>query len=82
MFRNEGCLYQDGCEPEEYYRQVLFPLKAHADLAYFSARSLRSDLWCVVHGALAVFGLSHLSCEALPSVTEVETLVRHLVGRS
>ena len=82
MFRNEGCLYQDGCEPEEYYRQVLFPLKAHADLAYFSKRSLRSDLWCVVHGALAVLGLSQLSCEALPSVAEVEALAGYLAGRS
>ena len=82
MFRNEGCLYQDGCEPDEYYRRVLFPLKAHADLAYFSNRSLLSDLWCIVHGTLAVFGLSQLSCQALPSVPEVEGLVRFLVGRS
>ena len=81
MFRNEGCLYQDGCEPEEYYRRVLFPLKAHADLAYFSARSLRSDLWCIVHGTLAVFGLSRLPFKALPSAAEVEGLVRHLAGR-
>lgn len=82
MFRNEGCLYQDGCEPEEYYSRVLFPLKAHADLTYFSTRSLRSDLWCIVHGTLAVFGLSQLSCQALPSVAEVEGLVRYLVGQS
>ncbi len=82
MFRNEGCLYQDGCDPEEYYRRVLFPLKAHADLTYFSTRSLRSDLWCIVHGTLAVFGLSRLSCEALPSMAEVEGLVRYLAGRS
>lgn len=81
MFRNEGCLYGEGCEPEEYYSRVLFPLKAHADLTYFNGRSLRSDLWCIVHGTLAVFGLSQLSCEALPSVAEVEALVRQLMGR-
>ena len=82
MFRNEGRLYQDGCEPEEYYRRVLFPLKAHADLVYFSTRCLRSDLWCIVYGTLAVFGLSQLSCQALPSVPEVDGLVRYIAGRS
>lgn len=81
MFRNEGRLYQDGCEPEEYYRRVLFPLKAHTDLTYFNIRCLRSDLWCVVHGTLAVFGLSTLSCHALPSLPELDGLVRYLAGR-
>lgn len=82
MFRNEGCLYQDDCEPEEFYRRVLFPLKAHADLVYFSTRGMRSDFWCIVHGTLAVFGLSPLSYQALPSLLEIDDLVRYLVGRS
>lgn len=82
LFRNEGCLYEGGYEPEEYYSRVLFPLKAHADLAYFKTRSLRSDGWCIVHGTLAVLGLSRLSCNTLPSVAEVEALVRHLRNRS
>ena len=81
MFRNEGHLYSDGCKPEQYYSNILFPLKAHADLAYFTNRTLRSDLRCVVHGTLAVFGVSSLSCETLPTVPELEALVRRLGHR-
>jgi lipopolysaccharide/colanic/teichoic acid biosynthesis glycosyltransferase len=42
----------------EFYRQVLFPAKAEIDLAYFSRRTLVSDLgwmlraaWVIVAGA-------------------------------
>jgi lipopolysaccharide/colanic/teichoic acid biosynthesis glycosyltransferase len=41
----------------EFYRQVLFPAKAEIDLAYFSRRTLASDLgwilrafWMIVTG--------------------------------
>ena len=81
MFRNEGRLYSPGCEPELYYSSVLFPLKAHADLAYFTNRTASSDLRCVVHGTLAVFGVSSLSCETLPTLPELDALVRRLGHR-
>ena len=83
MFRNEGGLYQDGCDPEEYYSRVLFPLKAHADLTYFRNRTMRSDLRCIAHGVLAVLGLSRLSCGTLPSVPDVEARIGRLgAGRA
>ena len=35
MFRNENLLYGSCCDPEKFYRTMLFPLKAQIDLAYF-----------------------------------------------
>ena len=81
VFRDEGRLYSVGCKPEQYYSSVLFPLKAHADLAYFTHRTIRSDLRCVLHGTLAVVGVSRLPCRTLPTVPELEALVRRLGRR-
>ena len=56
IFRNESALYPAGCDPHQYYREVLFPLKARIDLAYFPHRNIYSDIAWIIRGALAVFG--------------------------
>jgi lipopolysaccharide/colanic/teichoic acid biosynthesis glycosyltransferase len=59
-FRDEGSLYPDASDPERFYREVLFPLKASIDLAYFPNRTIRSDIGWIVRGVLVVFGLRPL----------------------
>ena len=67
VFRNESLLYGAAPDPEDFYRNVLFPLKAQIDLAYFSNRSALSDLVWVVRSVTAIFGWSPLpSFEASP----------------
>src|SRR5215469_8937654 len=58
LFRNEPSLYREYSDPEQFYRDVLFPLKAEIDLSYFANRSLLRDMGWVVRGVLAVFGWS------------------------
>ncbi len=54
-FRDEASvLPQDG--QERFYREVLFPMKAEADLMYYQRRSLSGDLGWLLCGVLAVFG--------------------------
>jgi lipopolysaccharide/colanic/teichoic acid biosynthesis glycosyltransferase len=65
LFRNEACLYRGCADPEQFYRDVLFPLKAQIDLAYFPHRTLSRDVGWAFRGALAVFGWS----SALPQAS-------------
>ena len=51
MFRHESKHYPPGVAAVEFYRQVLFPAKAEIDLAYFSRRTLASDLGWILRGA-------------------------------
>jgi len=51
LFRHESKLYPAGAAATEFYRQVLFPAKAEVDLAYFSRRTLISDLGWILRGA-------------------------------
>jgi lipopolysaccharide/colanic/teichoic acid biosynthesis glycosyltransferase len=60
LFRNESSLYCKCSDPEQFYRDVLFPLKAEIDLSYFANRNLLRDIGWVVRGVLAVFGWSSL----------------------
>jgi lipopolysaccharide/colanic/teichoic acid biosynthesis glycosyltransferase len=76
IFRNEGCLYESGCHPEQYYRNVLFPMKARIDLAYFPHRGMLRDIGWVLTGVLAVFGLSSLSRKDVGSIGEIEIWLR------
>jgi lipopolysaccharide/colanic/teichoic acid biosynthesis glycosyltransferase len=64
LFRNEAVFYRGRPDPEQFYRAVLFPLKADIDSAYFSHRTLWRDLVWIVRGALAVFGCSSALREA------------------
>jgi lipopolysaccharide/colanic/teichoic acid biosynthesis glycosyltransferase len=57
LFRHESKLYPADAEAVEFYREVIFPAKANIDLAYFSRRTLASDLgwifraaWMIVTG--------------------------------
>jgi lipopolysaccharide/colanic/teichoic acid biosynthesis glycosyltransferase len=58
FFRNEGSIYSENCDPELFYREVVFPLKARIDLEYFSRRSLLSDIKWIVRGVAATIGFS------------------------
>jgi lipopolysaccharide/colanic/teichoic acid biosynthesis glycosyltransferase len=51
LFRNESKLYPAGVAAVDFYRQVLFPAKAQTDLAYFSRRTLVSDLGWIFRAA-------------------------------
>jgi lipopolysaccharide/colanic/teichoic acid biosynthesis glycosyltransferase len=76
LFRNECSLYRGRADPEQFYRDVLFPLKARIDLAYFARRTLLRDIAWAIRGALAVFGWSSLLHEGAALVGEVEDWIR------
>jgi lipopolysaccharide/colanic/teichoic acid biosynthesis glycosyltransferase len=76
LFRNECAFYRGRPDPEQFYRDVLFPLKAQIDLGYFAHRTLLRDLWWAVQGALAVFGWSSLRLQGTILVEEPEAWVR------
>ena len=76
LFRNERALYSGRPDPEHFYRDVLFPLKAHIDLAYFAHRTFFRDVAWTVWGALAVFGWPSLLDAGALLVKEAE----HCVG--
>ena len=72
FFRNEPSLYPEHSNPEQFYRDILFPLKAHIDLSYFVNRTLFSDIAWAVRGGFAVFGWSSLVHQGRVLVEEVE----------
>jgi lipopolysaccharide/colanic/teichoic acid biosynthesis glycosyltransferase len=81
LFRNECSLYCGRADPEQFYRDVLFPLKARIDVAYFARRTLLRDIAWAVRGALAVFGWSSLLHEGAVLVGEAEDWIRdHRAG--
>lgn len=51
LFRHESKLYPTDVAAVEFYRQVVFPAKAKIDLAYFSHRTLVSDLGWILRAA-------------------------------
>lgn len=57
LFRNESSLFSDQVDPQQFYREFLFPEKARIDLAYYTRRNILSDVLWIARGALAVFGL-------------------------
>jgi lipopolysaccharide/colanic/teichoic acid biosynthesis glycosyltransferase len=72
LFRDEGCLYPDGSDPEQFYRDVLFPLKASIDLACFHYRTVLSDIRWIIRGVLAVFGLGSVPRELFHAVGRLD----------
>jgi lipopolysaccharide/colanic/teichoic acid biosynthesis glycosyltransferase len=56
LFRHESRLYPADGSAAEFYREVLFPAKAKVDLAYFSRRTLVSDLGWILR-AVGVIAL-------------------------
>lgn len=74
-FRSESTLYPQGADPSEFYRAVLFPAKAHMDLAYYSNRTIASDVAWMLRGALAVLGISAaLNMPELQRASDTEML--------
>ncbi len=49
-FRNEAEVYPIDQNPETYYRMVLFPKKARADLAFFETANCLDYLKCIIQG--------------------------------
>jgi lipopolysaccharide/colanic/teichoic acid biosynthesis glycosyltransferase len=76
LFRNEPSLYRECSSPEQFYRDILFPLKAHIDLSYFVNRTLLRDIAWAVRGGFAVFGWSSLVHHGQVLVEEAEDWVR------
>jgi lipopolysaccharide/colanic/teichoic acid biosynthesis glycosyltransferase len=54
MFQHENKLYPSGVAVTEFYRQVVFPAKAKIDLAYFSRRTLVSDLGWILRAVWTI----------------------------
>jgi lipopolysaccharide/colanic/teichoic acid biosynthesis glycosyltransferase len=57
-FRDECALFPVNADPAQFYRDVLFPLKARTDLSYYPGRTVASDLGWIIRGVLAVAGWS------------------------
>ena len=76
VFRHESLLYEAGRDPEEFYRTVLFPLKAQIDLAYFPQRSMVSDAAWATRSVLAIFGWSHFPGLKACRLEEIEYWIR------
>ena len=51
LFRHESKLYPTDVSAADFYRRVVFPAKAKIDLAYFSRRTLASDLHWILRAA-------------------------------
>jgi lipopolysaccharide/colanic/teichoic acid biosynthesis glycosyltransferase len=49
-FRNESKMYPPDRDPEEFYREELFPQKARQDIAYFSQATAFSDVLWILRG--------------------------------
>ena len=55
LFRNESDLFPVNRDPEDYYREVLFPAKARLDLAYYAKADVAQDIQWLLRGVLTVF---------------------------
>jgi lipopolysaccharide/colanic/teichoic acid biosynthesis glycosyltransferase len=60
FFRDEASYYPVGEDPTTFYRQVVFPIKAGLDIAYFRHRTFRSDFVWMVRSGLAIIGFVKL----------------------
>jgi lipopolysaccharide/colanic/teichoic acid biosynthesis glycosyltransferase len=80
FFRNERSIYSERSNHEQFYRDILFPLKAHIDLRYFGNRNLFCDIVWVVRGVFAVFGWSSLVQHGLVLVEEAEDWIGEAGG--
>jgi lipopolysaccharide/colanic/teichoic acid biosynthesis glycosyltransferase len=82
FFRNEGALYPADCDAERFYRDVLFPLKARVDLAYFPYRNVYLDSAWIARGTIAVFGLSPFPAKGSSWIEGVEGWISHSYRRN
>src|SRR5262245_7187071 len=77
-FRDERSLYPTNSDPIQFYRDVLFPMKANIDLAYFSQRTFFSDITWIIRGVLAVI----CGRSAFASVSVAKSLERPPISQS
>jgi lipopolysaccharide/colanic/teichoic acid biosynthesis glycosyltransferase len=56
-FRSEADFLPDASQAAEFYRDVLFPIKALIDLKYYPNRTLMSDMLWLMVTMLMVFGI-------------------------
>ncbi len=75
FFRNEAALYPFDADPVEFYCNVLFPLKARVDLAYFPHRTFWMDLHWIIQGTLSIMNCSALTCNGPNWVENVENWI-------
>ena len=68
VFRNEAAAFPEGADVREFYRTVLFPLKARIDLDYFRSRSLVSDVGIMLGAFLAICGWRSSTSESLANL--------------
>jgi lipopolysaccharide/colanic/teichoic acid biosynthesis glycosyltransferase len=68
LFRNESSMFPNNYDPEKFYCEYLFPLKANIDLAYFPQRTLAADIGWIIRGLLAVIGWRSLPNEDLQRI--------------
>lgn len=61
-FRDEGALFPVDGDVEQFYRDVLFPMKARIDLEYYSRRSLAKDFHWLIEGVLATLRIKKHAC--------------------
>lgn len=78
VFRNESMLHEAGRDPEQFYRAVLFPMKARLDLAYFPHRSVRLDIRWAARCVMAVLGLGFLPDAGTDLASQVENCLELL----
>jgi lipopolysaccharide/colanic/teichoic acid biosynthesis glycosyltransferase len=82
FFRNEGSLYPADCDAERFYRDVLFPLKARVDLAYFPYRNVYLDGAWIARGTIAIFGWSSFPANGVNWAEGIEGWILHACRRS
>jgi lipopolysaccharide/colanic/teichoic acid biosynthesis glycosyltransferase len=76
FFRHESAIYPKNGDPRQFYRDVLFPLKARVDLTYFPRRTLLSDVAWIVRGAVAIFDVSPPAGDSRDWVRELEMWIQ------
>ncbi len=54
IFRHEACFYPQSVDPQQFYREILFPAKARIDLSYYPKRTIGSDIAWMMRGFLAI----------------------------
>ena len=85
FFRNEAALYAGTSDPQHYYREVLLPLKARVDIAYFSSRTVLSDAVWIIRGILASVDVRPAAGDIRSTIASIELWIgeaRHRPGAS
>ena len=79
FFRNEGALLlnRKGGDLEQFYRAIVFPLKARIDRAYYPERTVLRDFRWMLRGIVAVLGWAPSLREETDLAMRVENWIRH-----